>query len=308
MTMNREHGGLYTPPHTFERIQTEQQPEAVASALKLLTSTYPKAKMAQLLWDAYRFLILEDQEAYTHGMDLLNRGLFVSDPAGHQGIAETVALIHVFELWRPHLSEIQIQQWYDQLNPLVEQGLMDNPDLLSPYWQSTLALAAAVAFENEDLLQEGRERYARLIEQDLHAEGFSKSLMQDENDTLNTLYKQLRANEALVLAAEIASHAGVDLWSVNNRGVSIMTMSSYMIYYYFYPEKWHWESIYTWDDSKALFKQHGAFMEMVNAQSSLKGIDDLLADQRPFFSAHGGGLTTLTHGKGPAKKKRSWFR
>jgi hypothetical protein len=44
-----------------------------------------------------------------------------------------------------------------------------------------------------------------------------------------------------------------------------------------------------------LYREHGAFLEMVNRRARPRTIQTLLDELRPCFNATGGGLTTLTH-------------
>ena len=75
-------------------------------------------------------------------------------------------------------------------------------------------------------------------------------------------------------------------------------------YYYFYPEKWIWSSGLTRDETEAVMRREGVFIEMVNRRFSVRGIEHLLDELRPFYNPLAGGLTTLTHSAAPEAKPR----
>jgi hypothetical protein len=106
------------------------------------------------------------------------------------------------------------------------------------------------------------------------------------------LLRQVLVVEALTLMAEAAEHVGVDLWGYSFRGVSVMTAFSYIMYYYFFPDKWRWDVNITNEP----FREYGGFLELVNYHAYPKDLKPLLDDLRPIYDPPGGGLTTLSHG------------
>jgi hypothetical protein len=117
-------------------------------------------------------------------------------------------------------------------------------------------------------------------------------------------YRQIRSVQALVLMAEAAQHAGVNLWDYTVRGVSVMTAVTYVMFYHFRPDKWRWD-----EGLEAVippfFRKHAGFMEMVNRRDNRpRDIQMLLDDLRPIYDVYGGGLTTLTHGLAASGRSR----
>jgi hypothetical protein len=117
-------------------------------------------------------------------------------------------------------------------------------------------------------------------------------------------FRQLLTAQALVLMAEAAQHVGVDLWGYESRGVSAVTAASYLIFYYYYPQKWRWDKDLVEDDVQPLLRRHAGFLEMVYRRRPLRDFQVLLKALRPVYDVWGGGLTTLTHG---APLRRGWL-
>jgi len=122
--------------------------------------------------------------------------------------------------------------------------------------------------------------------------------------------------QALTLIAEMAANSGINLWTHDKRGVSVLTAVTYPLYYYFYPEKWPWNGE-QWKPSDGveletaqnLFRQHAAFLELAAPRYStpLKAIQMILDEIRPVYDRDGGGLLTLSHAA-PKRKRRGLFR
>ena len=155
-----------------------------------------------------------------------------------------------------------------------------------------------MVLEDETRLAAGADIYRETISHDVRPEGYLPLIVEGEDG--GSLYRQLRAVEALVLTAEAAAHVGLDLWGFNARGVSVITAAAYMTYYYYYPASWRWDAIAE-PDAKALFKSHSAYVEMVNYHAVQKDLQLLLKELRPLYSPPAGGLTTLTHGSPPRR-------
>jgi hypothetical protein len=178
-------------------------------------------------------------------------------------------------------------------------------DALDRFWFGALQIAAGIVLDDVTLFEHGQAFYKTAIGQYIHPEGYFKGLV-DVEEATETYHKQVSATAALVLMAEMAEYAGVDLWSIDNRGVTPLTATSYTLYYYYYPERWRWEEGLTLDAVKAIMQTEGAFIEICNRRSPLQAIEHLFEDLRPMFSVHAGGLTTLSHGTPAPRKKRRW--
>lgn len=182
----------------------------------------------------------------------------------------------------------------------------ESSDTERELWRGALTMAAGILLERETAIEDGAAVYRQAVAERIHPEGFMRSVA-DIADTPGRYKAQLSATCALALLAEMAALTGRDLWSYESRAVSVTTAITYTQYYYFFPEKWRWEGGLTRERTVAAMRREGAFMEMVQRRNRPPGIEQLLAEQRPLFCAWGGGLTTLTHGLTPRKKKRWRF-
>jgi hypothetical protein len=117
----------------------------------------------------------------------------------------------------------------------------------------------------------------------------------------------LLSTQALILTAEAAAHAGTNLWDFQHRSISAMTPTPYLLYYYYYPEKWRWDVGLEGEDVKALYRRHAGFWEMAQHRAPNRDRKILLDELRPIYDTWGGGLTTLTHCNETAPKRRGLF-
>ena len=183
----------------------------------------------------------------------------------------------------------------------------EGDDLLREIWLGALTMAAGILLESDQAVARGAAVYRRTVAERIHPEGFFKGIADVANG--DDLYEaQTSATCALVLLAkmaETAGQAGLGLWSYESRAVSVFTAVAYTHFYYFFPEKWRWEDDLSRERTAAIMGREGAFMELVNRRAPPPGIEQFLDERRPLFCAYGGGLTTLTHGL-PPKKKRRW--
>jgi hypothetical protein len=170
----------------------------------------------------------------------------------------------------------------------------------------TLEIVAAIVLDEEGRFSPAVDQFRHIIDHDIHPEGYIKPVITAEPEEQATFQDMFLTLAALTLAAEAATQAGVDLWAYEKREVGLKTVAAYLLYYYFYPEKWHWKTAPTEEETRQLFKQYGAFMEIVTYRGQPRGVEMLLDEQRPLFSGLVGGLTTLTHSK-ISKRKRRWF-
>jgi len=266
--------------------------------------------LAQAHLDALRYRINDDAASAGHALEVLSREMQQPRPTALGGIRELLAMAHIYEMLQDHPLMADIQDdWIAYFTQQVTQANSARETLsdLEQKWLMALHAGAAIVLEDETYLEQAITAFKQTIVEDVHPEGYMRSTIGSADG--DTVAQQVLTVGALVMTAEIAMQAGTDLWSFEDRGVSIATPAQYLIYYYFYPEKWNWEKGFDLDYMKILFKQNGAFMEIVNYRLQPRGIPDLIADQRPMFDAYGGGLTSLTHLKPakPKKKRRGLF-
>lgn len=192
----------------------------------------------------------------------------------------------------------------DTIDRLARRELSSTvPDLVQRSWLAAVSMAAAIVSDNDAGLLRAADVYRDIVDAQIHPEGYFKTVV-DRDAATNTYTAQFSATCAMVLMAEMAGQAGLELWAHHCRAVSINTAATYTYYYYYFPERWRWEGGLTRDTTIALMRAEGAFFEMVNRRSPLRGVEQLFSEQRPMFSPGGGGLTTLTHGFTRPKKRR----
>jgi hypothetical protein len=220
--------------------------------------------------------------------------------------AALLAYAQAFQLQREGLPPEVRQAWLtafaSQLDA-VRQGIGATPSLLDVIWRGVAEAAASVILDQPDLLDSATRDYTRVIGEEIHPEGYMPALVNHSSG--GALFRQMMAAKGLVLTAEIASHAGRDLWNVQSRGITARTAAIYAAAYYDYAKSWKWDAPLNPEDTERLYKTHGAFLEILNRQLNpalLKATLDVL---RPLFDPYGGGLTTLSHGQ---VQQRGWFR
>lgn len=174
---------------------------------------------------------------------------------------------------------------------------------LSLRWMHLGACLAALGAD--DLLDPVQALYQQVIDQHVHPEGYLRPLVENKQaGTFERLYEGIRA---LALTAIVAQGAGRDLWRYENRGVAVTTAVAYMVYYYFYPEKWRWEAQLDAEQVKARYHQRGAYFDLTNARTILRNMAPLLAELRPCCDLTGGGYATLLcASKAPTPAKKGW--
>jgi hypothetical protein len=193
-------------------------------------------------------------------------------------------------------------------------------------WCLAVQAAAGVVLEAPALLEGAAAELRTLIER-IRPEGYLVAVVEPSKGDPNTMLYTLGAVHGMVLAAEVLAHAGIDVWSHEVRGVSLMTAAFYPLYYYYYPEKWPWAvdplaaaavlpkkrrqsavpSSLTLDAAQQMFRSHAALLEIVNRRRpGVRAIQLILDEVRPVVDVLGGGAVTLTHAP-PLPKKRGWF-
>ncbi len=280
--------------------------EPVHSALSVLdTQRTDPLEAAQLF--ALNYLFRHDGTAGDAALEVLQAQNFSSDasldlPAmkAQLGWLSVMAMLRGHPRWQSVAETSR-----SQIDSLARRELQSSADMcpLRLSWLAAVSMAEASLSGDDAGFQRAADVYRRVVDAHIHPEGYFKDLV-DIDGASETYAAQFSATCALVLMAEMAEQIGVDLWAYHNRAVSVNTAATYTYYYYFFPETWKWEADLTRETTMGLMRRDGAFFEMVNRRAPLRGVEQLFAEQRPMFSAIGGGLTTLTHGLVPPKKRR----
>lgn len=284
------------------RDNSEREP--IGSALPRL-DTEPEDALALAQLRALRYVFHRDADAGGIACELVRAQDFgAGENDGLSAIKRRFGWLQVMSLLRDHPD---FTGKYGGLAEAAPQQLEDaDGDLPRMLWLAALVMAAGLMLRDEGRFQSAASVYRRAVDRHIHPEGYFKGLV-DVEGARGTYQAQFAATGALALMSEMAAQAGEDLWAYNNRAVSANTAATYTFYYYCFPESWRWEEGLSREQTMAIMRREGAYFEMVNRRSPLRGADELFAEQRPLFSAVAGGLTTLTHGLKPPRKKRWRF-
>ena len=302
--------GLFFPADALRRARANRDDAAITAAIALLDQP-PADPPARAHLEALRYQFAADLAAGESARMHLRQSRHFPDvetdlPAIKRalGYCALAALLVDHPAAQPQLAEIaaDIHSSSEQFNALAE-----SPDLLTRLWLNALNMATGVLLDNDEARHRAAEFYRDAVDRHIHPEGYFKGIADQE--LIGSSYEdQLSATCALIVTAEMAARAALDLWAYEARGVSPITAAAYCYFYYFYPEKWRWEPQLTRERTIACMRREGAFMELVNQRHALHGIEQLFAEQRPLFCHWGGGLTTLTHGlkHRPRRRWRLW--
>lgn len=319
MMFQPNHRGLYFGTDDILRANQESVRGPLLAAWALLNEVEPKPEtLPGIMRNGLRYALKGDTDAGGHsiaGLLLLTTQPLADSTSYLQSAATLTAMIHCFEMLRAHPDFDRRGEWLDWLFEQVSMINQPAYDLAhhERLWLALVNVAAGIALERAPIFEEGVKVYQQTIDKYVHPEGYIKPAVEDHKDR-DGLFRLLWSVKALVLMAEAAAHAGVDLWRYEFRGVGLLTAVLYPLAYYFRPEKWQWSRdpnpdadvpLMTVEEVEPLFKQHGAFYEMVNRRAEKqKAVTLFLQAERPLFDTYGGGLTTLTHG---IVKKRGLF-
>ncbi|MEL7434567.1 MAG: alginate lyase family protein [Chloroflexota bacterium] len=263
--------------------------------------------------DALKFRFAEDAPAGKRAAQQLMTGIGLQDaPTLSETIQSTLAVAHAFEMVRAGMADSDIAQWQSQFATFTN-SLLDTNQVDQSYndklWLTALSVVSGVVLEDETRFTNGVAQFKQTIQADIHPEGYVKPAVQDAKESVPAFQRMVSAVAALTLTAEAATCAGEDLWAFEPRDVGVNTAATYLVYYYFYPDKWRWgDDDLTEDDTRAIFAEQGAWIEIATFRANPRGVELLLDERRPLFNAYMGGLTTLTHQKTKKRKKRGWFR
>lgn len=295
--------GLFHRAEHLALARDNREREPVASALHLLERRDEDPLRSAYL-AALRYQMRADSPAAQTALDLLGK----ADVATGEIVDQTrckslLGWLSVAAMLRQHGDWQALQTEIMPAFVAAVSGMAAARDPLDALWLGAAQLATGIVFAHENMTRMGAGAYRTGIDHVIHPEGFLKGIV-DVDRGEPTYAKQVSGACALVIMAEMATHAGLDLWLYDNRGVTPITATVYLLYYYYYPERWRWSDGLSVEDAAAVVAREGAFIEIVNRRHPLRGIEQLLAELRPMFCASGGGLTTLTHGLAPPKKRR----
>ncbi|MGQ9888577.1 MAG: alginate lyase family protein [Aggregatilineales bacterium] len=300
-----QHYGLYFTEAHVQQAREQQARPPLAAAWARLRGSQPLERLALALRLGLRWRCDGDAAAGQRAAALLAEGLLPTG-ASCDDLAAATAAVQCFELARSH-PDTTPRPWLEGLRAYLADVERQPPaSYVEALWRITLGIAAAVALEDEARFAAAAEAFRAVVAHDIHPEGYLPKVV--EAKAGHTLEGMLRAAQALVLAAEAAAHAGQDLWACAVRGVSVMTPIPYLLYYYYYPDRWRWGAPVSVDQGQALYRAHAGFWEMARRRSSLRDLGPFLDELRPVDDPLGGGLTTLTHGADAPRQRRGLFR
>ncbi len=270
-------------------IQKDSDPEQVIKPMLSTNGTLIEA--------ALRYRFANDALAAQTATQLLADGFGLQDGATlFDTITSTLTAAHAFEMLRDTYPNPE--QWLQQFDDFTASLLQADAEnrTVDHFWLLTLKIVSAIVLDDETRFTEGIATYKQIIDTQIHPEGFFKPLSQVAEDKASAFRDMVLACAALTLAAEAATHAGENLWQYENRDVGLNTSVTYLVYYYFYPDKWRWGTDeLTNEYTEAIFAELGAWLEISTRRLNPRGVELLLEEQRPFFNPYMGGLTTLTH-------------
>ena len=247
----------------------------------------------------------DERESARQAEQLLDEADLEAGPLENRSVCQALlAWLSVLAMLRPRPKADGLRAACARAWEAPEASLAPNP--LDRIWLGALQLAGGIVFDSDALRQAGAAAYRHTIDQHIHPEGYLKGIV-DVDGAASTYEAQVSGICALAYMAEMAEPIGLGLWAYESRAVSLRTAATYALFYYFYPEKWRWENDLSRERTTAAMRQEGAFFELVNRRHAMRGIEDLLEEQRPMFCAYGGGLTTLTHGIAPPTRRRWRF-
>lgn len=296
------HYGLFFSPQQAQRARQHERRVPLREAWARLRGPAPTDPLARAQWAGLRYR-LEDDPAPAAPLlstlaDLPHRR---DSLPGYPDSAPALVAAQCVELLRDH-PELPPATLNAALDALAQRAaeldsLPADAPPLEALWRMAFNAGAGVALADEARLQAAAAAYRQTVDRHIHPEGYLPGLVAGEDHA--SLERQLMATQALTLTAEIAEHAGLDLWRYHLRGVSALTAVTYPLYYYFYPEKWPWsgdESL-SLETTQPLFQARAGYLEMAanRYERPLRAIQMILDESRPVVDVLGGGLPTLTH-------------
>lgn len=302
MAFSPTHTGLIFTQAVIDAAQRDRTSEFRAPAFAYLTAPTPDdlSPDGAALLEAFRYRFLNDVEAGERGVQMMiQRGdaPIPDDSPYLDSLAAMFVQAHTFELLREHpaFSFLEKNRWQNTLQAKIN-ALSSAPyqkKQVENLWLGVLVMAAAIITEDEESFNIAAQVARDVVDVDIRPQGYIVPAVEGGD---GGMYRQVASAAALVMLAEMAAHAGVDLWNYEHRGVSIKTAAIYPIYYYYITDEWGWDQDLAVEDVQAIFKPFAGYLEIVKQRTGLRDLNPLLEDLRPIFSPYAGGLTTLSHG------------
>ena len=296
-------GGITHTPAQIELARQNRHIQPIADCVTRLKSA-PDDAMTGAWFAGLRYQLDGAVTDADQAIQLLrDKQLPTPDSADRASSCTWLAWLSAAALLHDHANYAELlEEEAAELAASVE-SLPSPDDALDELWLGALQLASGIVWRHDPCIQLGASTYRDAIDSMIHPEGFLKGIVDDESRP-QTYAAQVSGCCALTLMAEMGQVAGLDLWEYDNRGVTPITAATYALYYFFYPEQWRWSESLTAAETAASMRGEGAFLEIVNRRQPLSGVDALFGELRPLFCAYGGGMTTLTHGMEPPRKRR----
>ena len=317
---NPRHYALYFSADQARRARDLRGSDSLRGAWQALLRRRPTNAPEQMQQYSLLYRLNDDLEAGERALELLqSEETAKSRGVGH--LAQTITLLlqtQCHELLHDHPSFSARGAWLRDYAQRVEACLKRDEGLLQveATWLNLLRLTSAIALEDEGRFNRACENFRESVRIDLHFDGYIRRAAEGRKG--ESLGRMLLTAQALCLCAEAASLAGEPLWEFDVRGVSALTPTPYLLYYYWYPERWRWDGDIEdngvpqegdgaprVDEARALYRRHAGLWELAQARSPSPDRQQLLDELRPVFDVQGGGPLTLTHSapkEGPTRR------
>ena len=304
------HYGLYFDAAQGRRARAGCDLEPLRSAWDDLRRRRP----ATILWRAQQDALLYRLDEDVGAGERALRSLPAAEAEAGRSIGWLAHIVRLLseaqchELLHDHPAFVTRAAWLADFRERVAQCLNAAGELLhvERAWLNLLRLASAIAMEDERQFNQACDVFRDCVLYDIHFDGYIRAAARGTRG--ESLGRMLLTAQALVLCAEAAGLAGEPLWDYNARGVSALTPTPYLLYYYWYPEKWRWdgeseggevppegEGVPRLEETRQLFRRHAGLWEVAQAHSPSADRQQLLDELRPVYDEWGGGALTLTH-------------
>lgn len=305
-----QHCGLYFSADHKRRARELRDAESLRGAWESFLRRRPGNAPAQMQQGGLLYRLNDDLEAGERALELLQS----RETAAARGVGNLAQIVHLLlqtqchELLHDHPAFSGRGAWLRDYAQRVDVCLKQDEGLLhvEATWLNVLRLTSAVALEDEGRFRRACDHFRESVRLDLHFDGYIRRAADGRKG--ESLGRMLLTAQALCLCAEAASLAGEPLWDYDLRGVSALTPTPYLLYYYWYPERWRWDGDIEdnavpqegdgaprAEEARALYRRHAGLWELAQARSPSPDRQQLLDDLRPIFDVQGGGPLTLTH-------------